>query len=258
MSVKLVTLGSDPEVFLADGDYIVPSIGLIGGTKEVPLPVEKGAVQEDNVLAEFNIDPVTTEDMFVSHIKTVMGELGKRVAPLQLKILSSSHFDLVDLASFGPQAMVFGCEPDFCAWTESINPAPDSTSTLRTAGGHIHLGLELDDDDEKSRYQAVKLMDIFLGIPSVLRDDDVERRRMYGRAGACRLKSYGVEYRTLSNFWLRDEDHQRWAYRQSHLAMENFDNLDYLLKQISPEVIQNTINDSDVDSARAICADLQI
>jgi hypothetical protein len=31
----------------------------------------------------------------------------------------------------------------------------------------------------------------------------VERRKVYGRAGEYRLPAYGIEYRTPSNFWLR-------------------------------------------------------
>ena len=52
-----ITIGADPELFLRDGDAITSAIGLIGGDKYEPRLVTLGAVQEDNVLAEFNIDP---------------------------------------------------------------------------------------------------------------------------------------------------------------------------------------------------------
>jgi len=47
----------------------------------------------------------------------------------------------------------------------------------------------------------IKLLDIILGITSVLMDNrtNKERRKMYGKAGDYRLKSYGIEYRVLSN-----------------------------------------------------------
>ncbi len=37
-------------------------------------------------------------------------------------------------------------------------------------------------------------------------DKDTERRGMYGKAGAFRPKPYGVEYRTLSNAWLSNDE----------------------------------------------------
>ena len=37
----------------------------------------------------------------------------------------------------------------------------------------------------------VKLLDIFLGIPSVIIDPDKKRRKLYGKAGAFRLTKYG-------------------------------------------------------------------
>jgi hypothetical protein len=45
---------------------------------------------------------------------------------------------------------------------------------------------------------------MFLGLWSVINDPDTRRRQLYGKAGAIRFKPYGIEYRTLSNFWLAD------------------------------------------------------
>lgn len=46
------------------------------------------------------------------------------------------------------------------------------------------------------------------------------RRELYGKAGAFRPTSYGVEYRTLSNFWLRRKEYMQWVYAQTHRAFE--------------------------------------
>ncbi len=67
--------------------------------------------------------------------------------------------------------------------------------------------------------QLVKQLDYFLGIPSLLLDKDEERRHLYGKAGAFRPKPYGVEYRVLSNFWLKSPELMRWVYNTTHLAI---------------------------------------
>ena len=46
------------------------------------------------------------------------------------------------------------------------------------------------------------MLDVYLGLDSLTYDKDVERRELYGKAGAFRPKEYGVEYRVLSNAWL--------------------------------------------------------
>jgi hypothetical protein len=108
-------------------------------------------------------------------------------------------------------AKVLGCSPDFNAWTRTVNPPPQGVEGVRYAGGHIHAGwTENAETDDKSYVRAcvdlVRQLDWYVGLWSVTQDPDIGRRSTYGQAGAMRFKPYGVEYRTLSNFWLRDED----------------------------------------------------
>jgi hypothetical protein len=42
---------------------------------------------------------------------------------------------------------------------------------------------------------------------------------MYGNAGAHRPKKYGVEYRTLSNFWIFDPKLIGWVWDQTERAL---------------------------------------
>lgn len=253
------SIGTDPEVFLESekGD-IIPAVGLIGGSKNHPLLVHKGAVQEDNVLGEFNIHPAATPYEFKDNIRRVMHQLENRVNPLKLKVLSSHHFTKEVLKGAGRQAMQFGCDPDINAWTGEENSSPNPFTTLRTAGGHVHVGFKVDDDDQESRFNVIKLMDVYLGVPSVLLDNDVERRSLYGKAGACRLKEYGAEYRVLSNFWLQSDAHMDWVYNQTKRAVDNMEYLDEILAKYNPETIQYTINNSDKNLAEVIVADLNL
>src|SRR5215216_2291715 len=68
--MKFLSIGSDPEVFIADDDGIVRSvIGKLGGSKRYPRDLGDGYfVQEDNVLAEYNIPPVGSMESFVEAI----------------------------------------------------------------------------------------------------------------------------------------------------------------------------------------------
>lgn len=259
-SIQSLTVGADPEVFLYKDGWPYPVVGLLGGTKENPLPVSCGAVQEDNVLAEFNILPSYSEEDFVSNITTVMSKLHELLRDYELKVVPSADFRFRDLMEAGDKAMEFGCDPDYNAWTGKVNPSPSPGTTLRTAGGHIHLGHPSLDPSAPPEiiYDQIKMMDIYLGVPSVIMDSDKERRKMYGKAGAFRRKEYGVEYRTLSNFWIKDEEHMRWAYSNTTLAFDMASELPGYLEEISSEVIQSTINNSDVAAAEMIVSTLNI
>ena len=40
-----------------------------------------------------------------------------------------------------PEALLFGCDPDYNAYTLNINPKPEGEhGLLRSAGAHIHFG----------------------------------------------------------------------------------------------------------------------
>lgn len=84
--------------------------------------------------------------------------------------------------------------------------------------GHIHVGYDKPDWDDQ--LALIKAMDIFLGVPSIIIDPDKLRKQMYGKAGAHRIKKYGVELRTLSNFWLKDQDTINFAFEGVAKAVE--------------------------------------
>lgn len=245
-------IGSDPEVFLVDvtGKYI-SSIGLIGGTKENPRPIREDgcAVQEDNVAVEFNTPPAETVDAFIEGIKFNLDYLTEFVKQrgLSLSIDASAEFPEDQLAD--PRAQVFGCDPDFNAWTHKLNPRPTAQNmSLRAAGGHVHAGCKDEDIDPWLMGQA---MDLYLGVKSVGMDPDTKRRELYGKAGAVRIKPYGVEYRTLSNFWLKSPELQKWVYTQTLRACDFIKSGGKFSKD-EGEKIQWCINNSDVNLMKEI------
>jgi hypothetical protein len=124
-------------------------------------------------------------------------------------------------------AKELGCSPDFNAWTGMCNPPPSCRENprLRTAAGHLHFGWTSDraPNDVKHighAYDFVKQLDFFLGLWSTRKDPSNIRRALYGKAGACRVKPYGVEYRVLSNFWVLDAPLQEQVWTRSCRAMK--------------------------------------
>lgn len=253
-----ISIGTDPEVFVKCDGAIIPGIGLIGGSKECPRETEFGAVQEDNVLAEFNIPPSGNSDEFLNNITLVMSDLNNILDQHNCctEIVSSHEFDFETLLSYGPDAMQFGCDPDYNCWTKEKNPTPSDFSGLRTAGGHVHIGY--DNPDPETSYQVAMMCDVFLGIPSLLLDNDTNRRKLYGKAGACRIKAYGVEYRSLSNFWLKVSTVTKWVYNQAVHCAENLHELEGILEYIDGDEIQRIINEGDTDKAKQVVAVLGI
>lgn len=226
-------VGSDPEIVLINKDKKhISAIGKVGGSKENPKATKHGFVQEDNVLVEFNTKPAGTAQEFLRNSLDMLQDIDELIVPLDLSICikSSALFEDDQLDHF--LAQLAGCTPDFNAWNGEINEAPDLASTnMRTAGGHLHISFDSGSDMQK-RYDMIKAMDLVAGVPSVLMDSDVDRRSLYGKAGACRPKfveagdAYdGAEYRTLSNFWLGSEQRIVWAFNAVDRVMSEFDSL---------------------------------
>jgi hypothetical protein len=111
----------------------------------------------------------------------------------------------------------------------------------------------------KEKYgKLIRLMDIFVGMASVPFDQDplqVERRKHYGRAGEFRIKPYGIEYRTLSNFWLSHYVYVSMVYGLARQAISiaeylGWDKVDEVVNLFADGEVADIINSND--KARAI------
>jgi len=223
MTYKLKAVGADPEFFLFDEkkNKPVPAIGLIGGTKEKPQFINDdkfSAIQEDNVMVEFNIKPARTPEEFVANTYIVMNYLNLKCHGLGLTPLVKPALEFASIDLAHPQAQEIGCLGDFNAWSWRPNPpiTPIDLGLIRVAGGHVHVSYSFKDKapEKDDQHQVVRMLDLALGVPSVLLDEDITRRRFYGRAGCFRPKEYGVEYRTLSNFWISKKETIEWVFNQ--------------------------------------------
>lgn len=218
--VNNVTLGADPELFLTDGNEIISAEGIIGGTKNEPKQIsEEGhAIQEDNIMVEFNIPASKTIVEFRDNINFVLDYLKTYTKQFNFELLVSASEEINSKYLNTEQAKTFGCEPDFNVYLKDVNEPPTAASNLRTCGGHIHIGYE--NPKIETSELIVYAMDMVLGLESMALDTDDRRREMYGKAGCFRVKDYGVEYRTLSNFWIKNDELIEWAYNKTIEAIE--------------------------------------
>jgi hypothetical protein len=253
---NLFTIGCDPEYFLiSEGKYIAAP-PFIEGTKSDPLPLPHGGyMMYDNVAVEFGIQPATNEDEWLSNIMNTAEDVRQALPEgVELACVPSAHFDSDQLIH--PECQEFGCEPDFNAWTGKTNivPANASTASFRSCGGHIHVGFILAQDNPTL---FIQWMDYVLGMVSVSLDRSEEalaRRKLYGKAGCYRPTDYGAEYRTLSNFWVKDEAHIRLQYSLVSDLCVSLSIGKRVLPDLEPEVVQRVINEGDDKFARQILA----
>lgn len=215
-------LGTDPEVFLQDvNGNPISSIGYIRADKWNPLQIPNMplgfTLQEDNVSLEYGVPPASSPEEFIANIQQVMEKSKEYVPGLSFSRLSCIVFPKEQLEH--PMARIFGCEPDYSAWTKDTNPKPNAVDPdLRSAGGHIHV------ETTEDPFKVGRAMDLFVGVPSVLMDigkDSDKRKLLYGKHGAIRPKPYGVEYRVLSNFWIFEDSLIRWAWNSTERALSN-------------------------------------
>ena len=253
--MKGLTVGADPEVWAEENGVLVSAHGMVAGDKKNPLMVRSGAVQVDGMALEFNIDPASSEELFLHNISDVLGQLKSMIGNKKINISPVAEFGEEYIKAQPDMAKELGCDADFNAWTSLQNPVPDGSRGFRTAAGHVHVGWTKDANIQEVSHlgkveQATQQLDFFLGLPSILYDDCTKRREMYGKAGAYRPKSYGLEYRTLSNLWLTSHELMSMVYKNIHQSFEELLKGNTLSKKYGN--IEGIINGSQKDRAIAI------
>ena len=258
--IKNPTIGSDVEYFLAKGSEIVSAEGIIKGTKYEPFRWHPAnpffATSLDNVLAEGNIPPAKTEDEFESYLYTLRQYMDSHLPQgLKTVALASARLDPKYLQT--ENAQLFGCDPSLNAWTlEEIHPACIPGETLRSAGFHIHVGYL--DPNEEDNINLARMMDLFLGVPSVLIEPPSERKELgYGVAGNFRHQHHGVEYRYLSSWFAGESRLIKWAFKNTLRAVEVYNNGGF------PSIMRGTyipdvINSGDKTTAQNMVSSYKI
>lgn len=253
-----ITIGHDGEFFLVKDGVVVPSQGIMPGTKDEPAQLSTCMWHRDNALGEFGTAPAHSEGEFVGGIITALDEIKSKLAEQGADLIFKPHHEF-DPSVFNWEARMFGCEPDFECWGFEKSVAPDAFTAggLRSGGGHVHFGFDVKSDDDVRH--VVFAAEVMVGLYTVLHDDDTKRRTLYGRAGRFRRKPYGGEYRVPSNFWYNSEEHMRQMYRRMYAAVEQREDI---VNQIggleSARAIAEAINNSDKVLAQQLISHYQV
>lgn len=227
-------IGCDPELFvrMKDGTYM-SGHDLIPGTKHMPYLVSRGAIQVDGVALEFNTFPAETADEFIETIDIVIGQMesiARENARFEFDVVNTptATFDEKYFNALPAVTRALGCTPDYNAYTGKENEPPATSEPFRTGSGHLHIGwTEGQDPHDREHFfeciDRVKQLDACLYLVSLLWDSDNKRRSLYGKIGAFRPKHFGVEYRPMSNAWVRNHEIERWIFNATVHAMELYD-----------------------------------
>lgn len=230
MSEQLL-IGTDPEFFLFKDGKPISGHGLIPGTKDKPHTMtHETTCQLDGVACELGIKAAADCATFSNRIQSALN-FAESMLPrgTVLKPVPSVFFDKTYYDKEIPEdCKVLGCTPDRDAYNDGkINPIPSIVSNIngvmRTGGGHIHFGWTKNEDVNSEDHinnciLVIRNIDYLFTFYERLWDNDVQRRQMYGKPGAFRVKPYGCEYRSPSNAWLRNPQTQRFVFELARYA----------------------------------------
>ena len=207
----MLSFGSDPEFMLGKNGSIYSAIGIVPGSRKNRYRVNGHEFYYDNVLAECAIKPGYDKEETLFNFQECFQQYAQIVQPFKLIPQAFQEYPKSQLKT--KEAVIAGCKDETCAYTMMQKVPPQMVikySQKRSAGGHIHLGKEgwvrrQVDIFPIGVWDAAKALDFFVGLPSVLMDIDkttIQRKELYGHAGRFRKTDYGIEYRSLGNFWL--------------------------------------------------------
>lgn len=258
-----LSIGSDPEFLIVDRNQEPQSAirVLPGHGKESKLAIGDQSIFYDNVLLEFNLRPARTLMEFQANFKECLDGATKILKKKGLYLNTRASITFPADQCEDDEACIFGCDPEFNIYHRTKDnkimrvdpPYCEPGNTFRSCGGHIHIGHILANwENGGDPATIVKLMDAFVGVISVLVDKDttsLARKKLYGGAGTHRITPYGLEYRTLSNFWFSSPSLMAVIYKLTRLVMEKALTDPKVIDDIPPQLIQKLVNDGNFDEA---------
>lgn len=271
-------MGCDPEFFfkhkglIIGAEKIIPQKGLVIREKAGNEIGSKFII--DGVQAEINPRPNTCRANLANELRRCMimlkQELLTKGADYTADFSRTIEISKDELMSLDEKSRKFGCAPSNSIYKTKagikITDVDPTEYRTRAAGGHIHIGTNayypgLNRALTKDYERTVQMLDLLCGNTAVLVDRDegnIERRKVYGKAGEFRLPPHGLEYRTLSNFWLTAYPLMSFAFGMARLAvclMSDTDEkratsfFEAFMGKVKPKYIHTAINNNDFDLA---------
>jgi hypothetical protein len=262
MSIRIngrkMTYGADPEMFVFSGQKLLPAFEF--------LPCKSPHTRRfwDGFQAEWRYNESEfCLDLFVLKTQTQMHALLKAArkydAAAKLSLASVVRIPQSLLDSADDPYVELGCLPSWNAYgRDGLDVENPRALKFRFAGGHMHFGgWQRPPCHEK----IVKTLDAILGVWSVGAAKNLDipcRRRYYGLAGEYRKPFYepdevfGVEWRTLSNFWLCHPGIMHLVWEIGRKAVQLACSTKPNLWAAGEEEVQEAINNCDVRLAAKI------
>lgn len=134
-----ITLGCDPELFLATPDGTI-----VGSERAIPSHgLSFKTIVQDGVQVELNPSPSQCRELLAGNIRSSFMILKRQLDDLALKgqVFTASFRSVVEvdaneLAALSPAARALGCAPSFNAYTSSATLSVDGSQyRTRSAGG---------------------------------------------------------------------------------------------------------------------------
>lgn len=222
--VSYAVVGADPEGFLLHkgkvigSEKVIPEKGIKAKCPNPGVLIGGGpsSIVRDGIQIELHPGPTTCRANVGNNIQAALKalkEVLKDHPEVTVSFQDVVEVSKTELNSLSAESRLLGCMPSFNLYRPSrinVNPA---TYRKRSGGGHLHFSsipYQVKGETDKAKdlqVRTIRMMDALVGLPCVLIDRSPNaalRRRVYGRAGEYRLPKYGLEYRTLSNFWMHN------------------------------------------------------
>lgn len=247
-------IGADPELFLTRNGRVIGSEKVIKETDRVV---------EDGVQVELHPAAHNCRESLMLNIQGCVRQLRDMVVPAKARTSLDVTVEVTksQYNSLSDKNKQFGCGRSYNVHNTDfeVTKIDPSIYLKRSAGGHIHLGKDYlstsESDAIRDPFKLVPILDILVGNTMVLLDRDpgnVERRKYYGMSGEYRMPEHGLEYRTLSNFWLRGTPLMSLVFglaRQA-IATASNGNAEHLLSLVDMDDIIKAINENDFNLAK--------
>jgi hypothetical protein len=181
----------------SDG-HIICAESVLTMSKKVPIAAE-------TTTAEIRPSATNNVDQFIAECRDMLYTLYKENNDLSLVCSPVNKIDIANLRYYVTTNSTVGCKDEdkqINFYDQIYLPILNRTLILpdnhRTQGGHFWL----EPSDPKRVEQLIKLLDLLVGLPSVILfpgEKEAERRVKYGKAGNYRTRDGLVEYRVLSS-----------------------------------------------------------